>query len=399
MSLSHGLPDLSSLSGESARAPRSVPIASLLQLETPHAVVDWGRAQANAIRVASYAREHGLRVRPHIKTHKDPDVARLQIEAGAIGVTAATPREAEVMAEVTRDILVAYPPVDPGRIERLVSLPREVELKVALDSVDAVKRLGPAAALKNRTVGILVEVDLGGRRTGVGSTKELLEVALACEETPGTSFLGLLVHPGNLRQTILDPGSEPAWAGDSANERIEKALVEMDGRLHVYKSELEKLGLECKVVSGGNTPTLFSSHLMSSLTEVRPGTYIYSDRDVASQGVLTWADCAYSVLATVVSTAVKGQAVVDAGTKAIGKEPLVGLDGYGALLDRPEVTIRSMSEEHGILDLSRTDWRPEIGDRVRIVPNHVCVSVHLQDRIAFAVTGDLTVRSVAARGR
>lgn len=377
---------------------RSVPIASLLQLETPHAVVDWARAQSNVVRVATYARDHGLRVRPHIKTHKDPDVARLQLEAGAVGVTAATPLEAEVMAEVTNDILVAYPPVDPGRIQRLVSLPHDVDLKVALDSVDSVKRLAPQAALKGRSVGILVEVDLGGRRTGVGSAQQLLEVARAAEEAHGTHFLGMLVHPGNLRSTMFDPGDGRTWAGTS-DELVEQALTELDGHLHMYREELERSGLECKIVSGGNTPTLFSSHLVSALTEIRPGTYVYSDRDIASQGVLSWKDCAYSILATVISTAVRGQAVIDAGTKAIGKEHLPGLEGYGALLDRPEVIVRSMSEEHGILDLSRSDWRPEIGDRVRVIPNHVCVSVHLQDRVAFADSGDLTVRTVAARGR
>jgi D-serine deaminase-like pyridoxal phosphate-dependent protein len=264
--------------------------------------------------------------------------------------------------------------------------------------VDSVKRLAPQAALKGRSVGVLVEVDLGGRRTGVGSTKELLEVARAANATHGTHFLGMLVHPGQLKRTILDPGDERTWTS-SSGDLVEQALTELDARLKIYREELEQAGLECKIVSGGNTPTLFSSHLVSALTEIRPGTYVFSDRDIASQGVLGWQDCAYSILATVISTAVPGQAVIDAGTKAIAREPLPGLAGYGALLDRPEVTVRDMSEEHGILDLSRSDWRPEVGDRVRVIPNHVCVSVHLQDRIAFADSGDLTVRTVAARGR
>jgi D-serine deaminase-like pyridoxal phosphate-dependent protein len=302
------------------------------------------------------------------------------------------------MAEVTNDILVAYPPVDPKRIDRLLALPEDVSLKVALDSVEAVNRLSKKAAVQGRRVGVLVEVDLGGARTGVGSVDELLKVAQAAQEAPMTDFLGMLVHPGNLRRTLLDPGDERTW-GAEADDQIEKSLIEVDGQLQSYKRALEKSGIPCPIISGGNTPTLFSSHLVTSLTEIRPGTYVYADRDIASQGVLTWTECAYSILATVVSTAVPGQAVIDAGTKAIAKEPLPGLQGFGALLDRPEVVVSQMSEEHGILDLSRSDWKPRVGDRVRVVPNHVCVSVHLQDRVAFADAGALEVRTVAARGR
>src|SRR5690606_8418914 len=117
----------------------------------------------------------------------------------------------------------------------------------------------------------------------------------------------------------------------------------------------------------------------------RPGTYVYNDRTTAALGACDWEDCALTVLATVVSTAVPGQAVIDAGSKALGREPLPGTvggaGGYGALVDRPEVVVSRMSEEHGILDLGATDWRPSIGDQVRVVPNHVCYVVNLFDTI------------------
>jgi D-serine deaminase-like pyridoxal phosphate-dependent protein len=114
-------------------------------------------------------------------------------------------------------------------------------------------------------------------------------------------------------------------------------------------------------------------HEIPGVTEVRPGTYVYNDRTTARVGACDWDDCALTVLATVISTSVKGQVVVDAGTKSLGREPLrADGEGYGALLDHPEVVVSRMSEEHGVLDISRSTFRPRLGDQVRIVPNHAC---------------------------
>ena len=147
---------------------------------------------------------------------------------------------------------------------------------------------------------------------------------------------------------------------------------------------------------------LFRSHEIKGLTEIRPGTYVYNDRTTAAIGACSWDDCALTVLATVVSTAVPGQAVIDAGSKALGREPLRGAagEGFGALLDRPDVVVSRMSEEHGILDLSATDWRPQVGDQVRIVPNHVCIVTHLFDSVYGVRDTRVETRwAVDARGR
>src|SRR5439155_9574137 len=149
-------------------------------------------------------------------------------------------------------------------------------------------------------------------------------------------------------------------------------------------------GVPPRVVSGGSTPTLWQTHEITGVTELRPGTYVFNDRTTAEIGACAWDDCALTVLATVVSTAVPGQAVIDAGSKALGREPMRGTDaaeGFGCLLGRPEVVVKGMSEEHGILDLSSTNWKPSVGERVRVIPNHVCVVVHLNDVIA-GVRGD-----------
>jgi D-serine deaminase-like pyridoxal phosphate-dependent protein len=143
-------------------------------------------------------------------------------------------------------------------------------------------------------------------------------------------------------------------------------------------------------------------HEVAGVTEVRPGTYVFNDRTTAALGACLWDDCAFSVLGTVVSNAVSDQAVVDCGSKALGREPMRGVEGegFGALIDRPDVVVTRMSEEHGILDLRHTAWRPRVGEQVRIVPNHVCVVVHLNDAV-YGVRGDQVETSwaVEARGR
>ena len=178
-------------------------------------------------------------------------------------------------------------------------------------------------------------------------------------------------------------------------------LQALSERLEEFIAALREAGLPPEIVSGGSTPTFWRSHEITGITEVRPGTNIFNDRTTAAIGACGWDECAYSVLATVISTAVPGQAVIDAGSKALSREELRGPGGgYGALLDRPEVTLKALSEEHGLLDLSGTEWRPRIGDRVRVVPNHVCVSVNLHERL-WGVEGEEVVAewTVAGRGR
>ena len=178
-------------------------------------------------------------------------------------------------------------------------------------------------------------------------------------------------------------------------------LRDLSRTLESYLDALHAAGVAPRIVSGGSTPAAWRMHELPGVNEVRPGTYVYNDRTTAQIGACHWDDCALTVLATVVSTAVPGQAVIDAGTKALGREPLrASGDGFGAVLDHPEVVVSRMSEEHGILDLSQSSWRPRLGDRVRIVPNHVCIVVHLFDEVVGIRRGVVeTAWPVAARGR
>ncbi|HUG27633.1 MAG TPA: alanine racemase [Gemmatimonadales bacterium] len=356
-------------------------------LETPVPVVDLDRLEANLDRMAVYASAHGLALRPHVKTHKSPRVATLQMDRGAAGLTCATPRELEVMSGVASSLLLAYPPVGSARLHRFLALPDSVELRVSLDSVEAVDALATAAAEVGRDVRVLVEADLGMRRVGVGTPDQVVELANCIANTGTLRFEGVAFYPGHIRSAAPDQ--------DHALRALGETLTEI-------LRAIDRVGLSAKTVSGGSTPTAWRSHEIPGVTEIRPGTYVYNDRATVASGFCTRLDCALTVLATVVSTAVKGQAVVDAGTKALGREPRGGGEdwGYGELLDRPEVTVKAMSEEHGTLDLSRTSWRPRVGERVRIIPNHVCIVTHLFDEVA-GVREDRVVETwrVEARGR
>jgi D-serine deaminase-like pyridoxal phosphate-dependent protein len=355
--------------------------------ETPAALVDLERVRRNLDTAMAYCEAHGLGWRPHVKTHKSPELGALQVARGARGLTVATPREAEVMAAVCGDLLLAHPPVGP-KVERILRLPESVRLTVALDSPDLAATLAEAASGAGRTVGVLIEIDVGMGRVGLPHPDDVVSLARqlrSLEKGGGLEWRGILFYPGHIRVAA----SEQAPLLADVSKRLGRVLV-----------ALGQAGLHPEIVSGGSTPTFFQSHQIAGLTEIRPGTSIFHDRDSVGLGVAHLDEVAYTVLATVVSVGVPGQAVVDAGSKALAKEEfraLPGEGGYGQLLDRPEVRVSGVSEEHGILELSSTDWRPRVGDRVRIVPNHVCVSVNLQDRL-LAWDGS-TLRPLALSGR
>jgi D-serine deaminase-like pyridoxal phosphate-dependent protein len=358
---------------------------SLTQIPTPAAVVDLERVEANLRRMQAYVDAHGLRLRPHVKTHKAAWLARAQIEGGATGLTVATPVEAERIGPETDDLLVAFPALD-HRAERLAALARKRRLLVGLDSTEAVQALRTALEKAGAAapVGVLVELDLGMRRCGVPDGAAAVAVARACGD--GVEYRGVMFYPGHIRQCVEDQ--------DDALARLRTAL---GSRLRKLSDE----GFEAGIVSGGSTPTAYRSHDVPQQTEIRPGTYVFNDRISAAIGACEIHDCAYTILATVISTAVPGQAVVDAGSKSLSSDGIrvQGYGGFGQLLDRPQVRVDRMSEEHGILDLSLSDWRPRVGERVRIIPNHVCVSVNLQPRV-YGLRGETVEREweVGARG-
>ena len=365
-----------------------MPPRSVRELTTPAPLVDLDRLAHNLDRMAAYSAVHGLALRPHVKTHKSTRIAAEQLRLGAVGLTCATPRELEVMSEVSDELYFAYPAVGLPRLARAVMLPREVRLSASVDSAAQVEALADAARRAERDVAVHVEIDVGMRRVGVATPDEAVALAGMLAMHPPLRYDGIAFYPGHIREHLSEQDAK---------------LDALEDDLRGFLEALDRARLAPRVVSGGSTPAGWRMHEIAGITEVRPGTYVYNDRTTAEIGACEWDDCAFTVLATVVSTAVPGQAVIDAGSKALGREPLRGVDGegWGALLDRPEVTVTRMSEEHGILDLGDTDWKPEVGELVRVVPNHVCYVVALFDTI-YGVRNDDTVETewaVQARGR
>ncbi|MDQ2889312.1 MAG: alanine racemase [Gemmatimonadota bacterium] len=360
---------------------------TLDEIDTPAAVVDLDRLQHNLERAAGYARSHGLALRPHVKTHKSLVVAREQLRLGASGLTCATPFETRVMSVISDDLLNAFPPVGPGRAHRLMALNSRVKLTVALDSREAVDMLQAAARAAGRRVGVYVELDVGMRRVGLGDPSSVVSLSRYVTEQSSLEFTGVALYPGHIR---------------GATHEQDAGLERLNSDLNSTLDALDTAGLTPAVVSAGSTPTLWRTHELPRVTEIRPGSYVYNDRTIATLGACDWSDCALTVLATVVSTSVNGQAVIDAGSKALGREPMASGEtaGFGELLNHPEVRVARMSEEHGVLDLTGSTRRLRVGERVRVIPNHVCVAVSQFD-VTYGARGETleTAWRIDARGR
>ena len=337
----------------------------LAELPTPALVLDGPVVRRNLHRLASYASEHKLRVRPHAKTHKSILLAGMQLESGAKGLTVAKWGEAEVMAEVCDDLLLAYPALDRWRASHLAWLARRVNLHVAVDSTEAVDALAAATREAGSTLGMLVDLDVGMGRTGVQSPQAALQLAQNVDRTPGVHLNGLLCYPGH----IWNIGDEQVTALQMVSHRLQETI-----------NLWSRSGLEASIVSGGSTPTAYQSHQIPQLTEIRPGTYIFNDMNTVRGGFCSLQDCAASILCTVVSNAVSGQIVLDAGTKTLTSDRCIpALDsGHGLIVEYPGAVINKLSEEHGQVDVRRCERIPQLGERVSVIPNHICPCINLQ---------------------
>jgi D-serine deaminase-like pyridoxal phosphate-dependent protein len=357
------------------------------EIETPALLVDLDILDRNLRRVAAYAGEHGLRLRPHTKTHKSVMLAKRQLELGAVGLTVAKVSEAEVMlGAAPADLLVAFPIVGRGKLARLMEVARRTHVTVALDSLAAGCELSGAAREARVEVGVLVEFDAGLGRVGV-APGELVELARRVRELPNVEFQGLAFYPGHIK----DLGGEGM-----------QALAQLSELVQRIRADFERAGIETPIVSGGSTPTLFHSHEIGGLTEIRPGTYLFNDLNTVRSGGCAMEDCAATILATVVSAARPGHMIIDGGSKTFSSDRPVNSAEvtFGYVVEAPGARFHKMNEEHGFVDLTGVDAEFAVGDRVRVIPNHICVAVNLHERV-YGVRGDRVeeVWNVDARGK
>jgi D-serine deaminase-like pyridoxal phosphate-dependent protein len=342
------------------------------QLETPVAVIDIDRLEANIVRLQQYLDKHGIANRPHIKTHKIPEIAHMQMNAGAVGITCQKLGEVEVMAQAgIRDILLPYNILGEAKLERLMHLTRRATLSVTADSEITVRGLSEAAEKEGTTLPVLVEFDGGMGRCGVQSPQEAADLARLIARSPGLHFGGLMTYPTN-ENTV-------PFARETG------AILASDG-----------IPIEC--VSGGGTHCMWQAHEHPEVTEHRAGMYVYGGRKEVETGVMSVDDVAFTIIMTVVSRPTADRGILDGGSKTVSLDTR-GLDGYGLVLEYPEARLYSLSEEHGFVDFSRCERRPAIGDRVTVVPNHCCTAANLFNHAVGVRGGDVEVTwPVAARG-
>lgn len=343
---------------------------------TPCAVVDLDIVERNITRVQSLCDTAGVANRPHIKTHKSPVLARMQLEAGAQGITCQKLGEAKVMADSgISDIVIATNLLGAARSGQLAALQKKFSLKVCADNAVSLSVYSQAATDAERPLEVLVECDTGHKRAGVETPDEAIALARQINKDPMLIFKGLLLYP-----------PVDAWpATQSFFDKTQKGLKE--------------LGLTADIVSTGGTPNLVNLGQLKDATEHRAGTCIFNDLMMINANVATFNDCAFQVYTSVVSRAGENRGILDAGSKTLTADT-GGLEGYGHIVEHPHARIYKFAEEHGFLDLSGCNEKPQIGDVVRVIPNHVCVSVNMFDQLVTVKDNQITgVLPVEARGK
>ena len=344
----------------------------LKQLETPVATVDVDQLQENIGGLQIYLDKHNIANRPHIKTHKIPDIAHMQMDAGAVGITCQTLREAEVMAQAgIKDIFLPYNFIGEQKLDRLMHLTRIATVSVTADSHVVVQGLIGAAKKEGIVLTVLVEFDTGGQRCGVQSPSEAVELVACIADSDSLHFGGLMTYPCN--------DNTDSFVGET-------------------KDLLEPEGLLIERVSVGGTPVMWNAASHPEITEYRAGMYIYGDRYLIEAGAMQLEDCAFRVITTVVSRPTADRGILDAGSKTLAAD-IKGLVGHGLIVEYPLANIYQLSEEHGHVDFSNCKKKPRIGERLTLIPNHCCVVNNLFNKIIGLRHGEVDIIwQVKARG-
>lgn len=346
-------------------------------LDTPVVLINEAIVEANIEKCQNYFDSHNIQLRPHIKTHKLPQLAKAQLNAGAVGITCQKISEAECMADAgISDILITYNIVGQLKLDRLLMLSKRIErLSVVADNDVVVQGLSTTFSKSGELLEVLIECDTGGGRCGVQTPEEAVELAALIEQLPGIKFGGLMTYPGiNIEPKV---------------QSFLSATLEL----------LALRNIECATVSGGGSPGMWRAHSVPAITEYRVGTYIYGDRSMVHRDVYDWSDCALTVLATVVSTPTADRAIVDVGSKILSTD-MLGMDGLGHIVNQPNLKITGLAEEHGIIKCSEGEETGlKVGDRIQIIPNHCCVVSNLAGVVTFHRDGVVQKQQeVLARG-
>lgn len=377
------------------------------KIPTPALLIERSRLEANLAGMQSRANVAGVALRPHTKTHKCVEIAKLQRDAGARGITVAKASEAEVFAEAGfKDIRIAYCVVGREKMERIAALSQKCRISFCVDTVEGARLAAEALAEyldHDAAIEVLIEVDTGQGRTGVpwDQPEDLVELASEVKQLPALKLQGILTHGGY--------GYYGPKNGESRDEALRRAASTEYERTTRVADGLKEAGFALHEISIGSTPTL--RHLdepLAHITEIRPGNYVFHDRTQVGLGVADWKDCALTVLATVISRRRDSDGTerlyLDAGKKVFTSDNAFGHEGYGELLYNPRAMVTlphaeivGLSEEHAWVHVSGGATLA-IGDTVRVVPNHACVVVNNFDQMTL-VDGEDVVENLEVNAR
>ncbi len=358
-------------------------------LETPALLIEKSKLERNIKNMQALADRRGVKLRPHTKTHKTPEIAKIQIEHGANGIAVAKIAEAEVMADAgIKDIQIANIVVGNSKVERLFALHERLDsLSCNVDSNDAVNAIAKKFDENDKWLDVYIEINSGHNRSGLNSYKDIYQLASFIQNSSGVNLIGLFTHAGQ------------AYAADS-REQIEEIGKHEGEFLREIAEQLLNDRIYIANISVGSTPTAPYCSKVEGVTEIRPGNYVFYDMIQTGLGSCQIEDCALTVLATVISIPEKNRVIIDAGAKALnldkGVSEKLSPEGYGYVTGK-KCLIERLSEEHGIIAHSGEHFY--IGEKLRIIPNHACVVTNLFD-IAFLVDNNEIVGqySIKARG-
>jgi D-serine deaminase-like pyridoxal phosphate-dependent protein len=359
------------------------------ELDTPVAVVDLDIMEKNINDMADFANSAGVKLRPHIKTHKVPEIASMQLKAGANGITCAKLGEVEVMIDsiAVDDIFIANQIVGDEKIQRLLKLSEKAKISVGVDSIEVAQPISDSAFKRGIKIPVIIKIDTGLQRTGVLYGKPAVELAKKIVQMHGLLLAGIYTHEGHVYNV-------------TGFDEVRQVGLESGQMMIETADMMRKSGIDVETISVGATPSAKITCTVNGITETRPGTYVFNDYFEIKLGVAKEEDCALTILATVISVPTGDRAVIDAGTKSLTSDKAQAFGVYGLIKGMPDVKLIRAYEEHGVLKIDPSKAKLKVGDKLEVIPNHVCPAVNLFDELVV-VRNDCveTMWKVSARGK
>lgn len=359
----------------------------IYKLDTPSLIVYEDILLKNINNMQNILKDSNISLRPHTKTHKSPYIAKLQLKNGCKGITVAKLGEAEVMADKgIEDIFIAYPIYGDEKRERIIRLLKKAKIRISLDSKEVTDFLSDVAIQAREEIEILVEVNTGLDRCGLSATDKITALSEYVKNKKGLIFKGLMAYSGTVYKF-------------KRREDQKNNAVFQYGILVKNKKALNRKGLDCDVISTGSTPSVEYEKDLGEITELRPGGYVFNDRNHIAIGHADKKSCAAMILTTVVSKPEQNRAIIDAGSKTFGADAVLGGEsGFGLICDK-DLVITKLNEEHGIIS-SDKKIKLDIGEKIRVIPNHICAAVNNFKKFYLVKEGKIIKEiSISAQGK